>query len=169
MPLIVTLSDPFLKVRHFFANSDRSNLSLQLAFVSDWFSNIAYIFVKLTFFILYWNIFKPFHWLKIGIIGGAAVVTCVYTAFTLASLIGATPRPGQTWLENSDSPNCNICIKLTVPLAAWALVSDVYILLLPISGVLRLQLSPKRKFALLMVFMTGIGYEKAKTFEHLQY
>jgi len=95
--------------------------------------------------------------LKFGIIGGAVVIVAVYTAFILASMIGATPRAGQTWLESSQTSRNSTGKTLSVPLAAWALVSDVFILLLPISGVLRLQLSPKKRFALLMVFMTGIG------------
>lgn len=52
-------------------------------------------------------------------------------------------------------------LRLSIPLAAWAIISDVFILLLPIPGVLRLQLSPKKRFGLLMVFMTGFGYGTA--------
>ena len=157
MPLIITSSDAFFKVSRFLANIDESNIPFKLAYLSDWFCNVAYIFVKITFFILYWNIFKPFRWLKFSIIGGAIVVTGVYTACTLASLIGATPRAGQSWIASSASSRAAIGIRISIPLAAWALASDVFILLLPISGVLRLQLSPKKRFGLLMVFMTGIG------------
>ena len=92
-----------------------------------------------------------------SIIGGAVIVTGVYSGCTLASLIGAAPRPGGTWQEAASASHFSIGQKLSVPLAAFGLVSDVFILLLPISGVLRLQLSPKKKFALLMVFMTGTG------------
>lgn len=126
---------------------------MQLNFVIDWLSNVAQIFVKLTFFILYWNIFKPFRWLKFSIIGGALVVIGVYITLTLIRVVEASPRAGQTWLETDR----NACITLSIPSAAWTLVSDLFILLLPISGVLRLQLSPKKRVALLMVFMTGIG------------
>ncbi|KAL8784502.1 MAG: hypothetical protein Q9213_003939 [Squamulea squamosa] len=123
----------------------------------DWLSNVAYIFVKLTLFILYWNIFHLFRWLKYGILGGATIVTGVHTAFTLYIIISDSPAPGQTWLEKAGASGNNGGIRLAIPLSAWSLVSDFYILLLPISGVLRLQLSPRRRLALLMVFMTGIG------------
>ena len=46
-------------------------------------------------------------------------------------------------------------------LGVCGVVSDVFILLLPISGVLRLQLSSKKRFALILVFMTGLGYGNA--------
>ena len=73
----------------------------QLAFLSTWTCNVAYIFVKITFFILYWNIFKPFRWLKLGIIGDAVLMVIGYIAFITADLIGNAPPPGQTWLEAS--------------------------------------------------------------------
>ena len=122
--------------------------------------SIPYIFIKLTFFILYWNIFKPFRWLRISIIGGTFAVTIVYLACLLAELIGATPLSGQTWRESSTGNN--IGRKLAVPLAAWTLASDIYLLLLPISCVFQLQLSAQRRFGLLTIFMTGIGYESTK-------
>ena len=121
-------------------------------------SNVSYCFVKLTLFILYWNIFHLFRWLKYGIVGGAIVVTGVHTAFILYIIIEDAPRPGQSWLEKSMAEPNNAGIRLAIPLSAWALVTDVYILLLPIMGVLRLQLSSRRRLGLLMVFMTGIGY-----------
>lgn len=126
----------------------------QLVYVSDWIGNVAQIFIKLSFFILYWNIFKPFRWLKLGIIIGGIVVTAGYAAFVLASIIAATPGGGSTWL---DKDYCRVCVKSVLPLGVWGLASDIYILVLPISGIFRLQLALKRKVGLLMVFMTGIG------------
>ena len=64
VPLIITLGDAFLKVSLSFANKDGSYIPLHLGFLSDWLCNVAYIFVKPTFFILYWDIFKPFRWFR---------------------------------------------------------------------------------------------------------
>lgn len=157
VPLIITLSDAWFKVRRFFAINEKSNIPFQLDYLSNWFRNVACTFVKLTFFILYWNIFKPFRWLKFGIIAGAIVVVGVYIACTLAVLVEGAPPLGHAWLETSLASHNSIGLRLLVPLAAWAVVSDVFILLIPISGVLRLQLSQKKKFGLVLVFMTGIG------------
>ncbi|KAL8871899.1 MAG: hypothetical protein Q9174_002368 [Haloplaca sp. 1 TL-2023] len=141
VPLSVFISEDFLK----------------LAYISSWLSNLSYNVVKLTLFILYWNIFHLFRWLKYGIVGGAIVVTGVHTAFVLYIIIEDSPRPGQSWLDKSIADPNSGAIRLAIPLSAWALVTDVYILLLPIMGVLRLQLSSGRRLGLLMVFMTGIG------------
>ena len=133
------------------------NLPFQIEFLSDWLCNVAYLFIKMTFFIIYWNIFKPSRWLRIGIIGGALTCSIVYIAFIIASLVGAAPKPGKTWFQTYTEPRVDIGVKLSIPLAAWALVSDIYIIVLPISGVLQLQLSWKRKLGLSMCFMAGIG------------
>ena len=129
--------------------------------MTAWLSNVAYIFVKLTFFILYWNIFKPFRWLKLGIIGGVVVFIGFYFICTMISVVEDAPPPGRTWFENATKTQNGASQRLSVPLGACAVVSDVYILLLPISGVLQLQLSSKKRFALIMVFMTGVGYGNA--------
>lgn len=121
---------------------------------------MAKVFIKLTFFILYWSIFYPFRWLRYGILGGAAVVTGVSAAFIMYVLISDTPRSGQTWLEKAQSGKergTTGGVRLALTLAVWGLVTDIYILLLPISGVMRLQLSRKKRIALLTVFMSGIG------------
>ena len=161
VPLSVLLSEAYLKVGCSSAVNKTSNISLQEGFVSAWLSNVAYMFVKLTFFILYWNIFKPFRWLKIGIIGGVVVFIGFYFICTIISLVEDAPPPGRTWLENATKTQNDVSRKLSVPLGACAVVSDVYILLLPISGVLQLQLSSKKRFAIIMVFMTGVGYGTA--------
>ena len=161
VPLVVSLSEASLKVYSSFPSDKCSNILLQLGFISAWFSNVAYTFVKLTFFILYWIIFKPFRWMKFGIIGGAGIVIGFYFICIIISIIGDAPSPGHSWLANAMASHNTMSTRLSKPLAAWAIASDVFILLLPISGVLRLQLSPKRRFGLLMVFMTGLGYGDA--------
>ncbi|KAL8942173.1 MAG: hypothetical protein Q9216_001820 [Gyalolechia sp. 2 TL-2023] len=137
----------------------------------NWELNVATVFVKITFFILYWTIFRPFQWMKLGILGGGVIVTGVHAGLTLYILISASPRRGQTWLEKATEPQESAGLKLSVPLAAWTLATDLYIFLLPISGVLRLQLSRKKRFALLMVFTTGLGiyYRTLLEIEDIKY
>ena len=120
---------------------------------------LPYIFIKLSFFLLYLQIFRPFLWLRICIIAGAVIVTAVYLAAIIAELIEQTPRPSQTWFKYFQSSLADKNdVNVSWALAAWALATDVYILVLPIAGVARLQVSAKRKFAVIMAFMTGLGF-----------
>ena len=70
-----------------------------------------------------------------------------------------TPRPGQTWFEYFQASHAGKGgVNVSWALAAWALASDIYILVLPIVGVSRLQVSAKRRFGVIMAFMTGLGF-----------
>ena len=99
--------------------------------------------------------------MRFCIIGGGVVIIGFYVICIIVAVIGDAPSPGHTWLGNVTGSHDSMGIRLAIPLAAWAIISDVFILLLPISGVLRLQLSPRKRFGLLMVFMTGVGYGTA--------
>ncbi|KAL9576233.1 MAG: hypothetical protein Q9212_007272 [Teloschistes hypoglaucus] len=130
----------------------------QISVIAAWLLSLTYIFVKSTFFILYWNIFKPFRWQKYGILGGAIFVVLFYGAITLALIIGTTPRPGQLWRDAFYKWLSGEANRIEGQLlGTMGLITDFYILILPISGVLRLQLTPKKKFALVMTFMSGFG------------
>ena len=118
VPLSISQSDAWLKVRRFSANNDMPNIPLQLTYLSECFTNIAFTFVKLTFFILYWSIFNPFRWLKYGIVSGAVVVVGTYIACSLVLIIEGAPPPGETWHDTLGESRLFIGGRLTVPLAA---------------------------------------------------
>ncbi|KAL8721474.1 MAG: hypothetical protein Q9225_001853 [Loekoesia sp. 1 TL-2023] len=84
-----------------------------LDYILYWLDSVPYIFIKLTFFILYWSVFKPFHALKISILIGGIIVTSVYVGMTIARLVDATPRARETWLEHV---KCQICTDLGIPI-----------------------------------------------------
>lgn len=133
--------------------------SFKIDWLLGWIIVLPYIFIKLSFFLLYLQIFRPFLWLRICIIVGAVIVTAVYLAAMIREFIVQTPRPGQTWFEYFQASHARKGgVNVSWALAAWALASDVYILVLPIAGVSRLQVLAKRKFAVIMAFMTGLGY-----------
>ena len=86
-------------------------------------------------------------------------------AAVLGELIAYTPRPDQTWYQYFQaSQEIEGGINVSMALAAWAIASDIYLLVLPIAGVARLQVSAKRKFAIMMAFLTGLGYVHESVF-----
>ena len=87
-------------------------------------------------------------------------------AAVLGELIAYTPRPGQTWYQYFQaSQEIEGGINVSLALAAWAIASDIYLLVLPIAGVARLQVSAKRKFAIIMAFLTGLGFAHESVFD----
>ena len=76
-------------------------------------------------------------------------------------LFGAlcAPRDGQPYIVQYSSPLCrDNADNLTLALTVVNLVSDLYLLSLPLPLVWKLQLPAKRKFGLITIFLTGILY-----------
>lgn len=104
------------------------------------------LFIKLSFFLFYYQVFQPLRWLRISVYFGAILTCAFYGAATIAQLILATPKPGQTWIN----------LMLSVPLSAVGLGIDIVLLAMPIGAVSRLQLPTKRKIGILSIFMFGL-------------
>jgi len=59
-------------------------------------------------------------------------VVFLYTACLLAEAISCTPRQGQTWIEASLSNGCEGDLILGYVMGAFNVVSDFYLLAIPI-------------------------------------
>jgi hypothetical protein len=116
---------------------------------------LTLLFIKLSFFLLYLFIFAPSRGLRIAVWVGGVFCTVFYTAMVILSFVFYTPRDGETFAEHTSSVLATYEVKMSAPLAGIGTVLDFYILLLPIFGVWRLQVSPKRKVGIAAVFATG--------------
>src|SRR6187551_880341 len=127
-----------------------------------WLSSVmvspGLLFAKLTFFLLYFQIFQPVRVMRVFIYAGAVITVLFYTATTIVQFVYFTPARGQTWVSKFAAEDSLKSIQVGVPIAAIGLVLDVYILVLPIFGVMQLQLSNKRRFGIIVVFLTGLMY-----------
>ncbi|CAF9943010.1 MAG: hypothetical protein ALECFALPRED_010428, partial [Alectoria fallacina] len=117
---------------------------------------ITLLFIKLTFFLLYFQVFRPLRWLRISVYIGATVTCVFYGAASIAQIVFSTPRPGQTWLEHDFSGEGDKGQVLAVPLAGVGLGIDIALLVMPIAAVMGLQLPTKRKIGVMFIFMFGI-------------
>ena len=124
-------------------------------FFSNWVTTIVWPFAKLSFFLLYIQVFRPLKWLRYGSYAGAIVNVLFYFSILVATLAFTVPAPGQTMQQAVQSPRQNRALSVTIPIACVSLVLDVYILVLPIAAVSQLQLSTRRKLGVIAVFMTG--------------
>jgi hypothetical protein len=110
---------------------------------------------KCTFFLLYFQIFRPLKWLRIGIYSGLVFTIIAYLGFMIAQLALLTPHPGENWLQQYQDPREFRVDELSVPLSAVSLGIDIYIFVFPMVGISQLQLSNRRKLGVMAIFLTG--------------
>ena len=91
--------------------------------------------------------------MRISALFGAIVTTLYYISITVCYFIFATPRRGGTWLSYSRE---DFIIHFSIPQSAVGLVIDLYILILPIVAVSKLQMATRRKVGIILIFTTGL-------------
>ena len=95
-------------------------------------------------------------WLRYCSYAGAIVNVLFYTSILVATFAYSLPAPGETMLEQSRSSRNLGSLRLTLPLGFMGLILDLYILVLPIAGVSKLQLPTRKKIGVIAVFLTGL-------------
>ena len=135
-------------------------LVAQPAYLATILTPPAMLFTKVTFFIMYLDIFRPMRWLRIGAIIGGLVTAIFYAIITICALIFTTPGRHESWLEHVIySHGYHVDVNFGVPQSSVGLTIDLYILILPILGVSKLQMPTRRKVAVMLIFMSAIVYE----------
>ena len=113
--------------------------------------------LKLTFFILYLQLFHPMRWLRVCIYVGAAIEVIAYGAFTITMFVLMTPTSTEDWVTHLYSQNeHNAQYKVSIPVSCFGLVVDLYLLVLPLIAISRLQMPTQRKIGVAFIFMSGI-------------
>ena len=114
------------------------------------------LFTKLTFLILYLQLFRPIRALRICIYAGMIFTLGFYGSVTVATFYFVTPRRGQPFSPDAFYGSLGEkAMNMAIPISVVSVVTDFYILIVPIVAVLRLQLVKKRKIGLCLVFGTG--------------
>lgn len=123
------------------------------------FVPLVALFTKLSFFIYFLQIFKPERVLRRSIYVGAFVTTAFYVATTVALFVLSTPKPGGSFAQQFASfvgKTTSPVLDVTLVVGYFNVFSDVFILVLPISGVMKLKLARRRKIGVILIFMTGL-------------
>ncbi|KAL8663885.1 MAG: hypothetical protein Q9168_008015 [Polycauliona sp. 1 TL-2023] len=117
--------------------------------VASAFYGPTMFFTKLSIFILYYRIFSPSKTMRYLIYFGIAFNFIYYTIYLF---IYAFYCPN----TSKKAPTCGHQVKvISVATSALNIVSDFYILLIPLAAVSNLQLPKKRKLGLFAIFFTG--------------
>ena len=113
------------------------------------------LFAKLSFFLLYLQIFWPNKALSRAIHVGAVITTSFYIATTICQLYYLIPGPGQVFLPRIAREVNSPAATVVIAVASFGVISDFYLLILPIVGVWQLQMPTRRKIGIVTIFATG--------------
>lgn len=118
---------------------------------------------KLSLLLFYLEVFRPNLKLRYLIYLGIMFNVLFYTSIMIACFVFYMPRPGESLFKVLYSFNApegslfaNVQGVLPIVQGGVNVGSDLYILCLPIWGVLQLQLEPKQKVGILGIFSTGL-------------
>lgn len=112
-------------------------------------------FIKLSLFILYYQLFRTLRWLRICVLVGAPISAAFYVAVTITAFVLNSPWPGESFLEAILSWHYLKFAEFSIPTGVIGMLVDWYLLILPIPAVLGLHMSTAKKLGVLIVFMTG--------------
>lgn len=120
-------------------------------------ASIAAMLVKLTILAFYYRLFRPVLWAKRSIWAGVILVATFHLVTLTVLLVPCVPRHEEQWLSKTLHGACPTAqVKTAQAQGIFGLISDLYILAIPISQVSRLSLAPKRKAGIMVVFLTGL-------------
>ena len=121
----------------------------------------AQCFIKLTLFLIYWQIFWVLKWIRIAIYVGASVTALFYTGTTIAFFVLATPRPGQTWAEQAVSSDSYKADTLAFANTCGGVLINLFLLCLPLRALFKLQLPVARKVRIGIACVLGFRYAES--------
>ncbi|KAI1169482.1 hypothetical protein F4777DRAFT_572996 [Nemania sp. FL0916] len=137
--------------------SEINNEYLKLTAVGLALYCLGAMFFKLTLLSLYLRLFNPVRLAFFLICGGMAAVVGVYVSLAIFMLDKCVPRSGQTWQYTTFYGSCSTAQDTISKVSGiFGLISDIYILLIPLWLISHLTLAPKRKAGVLAIFLTGL-------------
>ncbi|KAL8962327.1 MAG: hypothetical protein Q9193_001248 [Seirophora villosa] len=111
---------------------------------------------KLTLFLLYLRLFSVDRLTKYLVYFGMTIITPFYLGAMLVAIINCSPRTGETRFQGLDSNRCGRQRYMGFVQTVFNLISDFYLLIIPVNVVRKLQMPTRKKIEVLSLFMFGI-------------
>lgn len=105
---------------------------------------------------LFNRIFGLFRWMKICIWLGVTVCSVWHLAGIIVTFCLCIPSRGLDWYWMSQSAQCMKLVPYGIAQGVFNVLSDFYLLIIPIPAVLSLQMPARRKAGVCAIFMTGL-------------
>ncbi|KAL8650701.1 MAG: hypothetical protein Q9210_003672 [Variospora velana] len=136
---------------------DLRNSSLLLVLIIEAVWGPFIWFIKLSVFLMYLQLFHPFPWARRMAWLGITVTGLFYFSVTVARIALCAPRGGDSYIEVFSTARCHSTKKVGLASGGFNVVSDVFLLALPVPCVWKLSLKRKQKMGVIAGFMTGIS------------
>jgi hypothetical protein len=131
--------------------------TLQLCTVQFIMYSFAATFVKLSILFLYRRLFWMRDSTRYMIWIGAITITLFYMASLVTSMVYCIPRNGEAWVSQSAIKRCaQPCLRISVAQGLFGIISDFYLLVIPMLRVSMLRITIWRKVGLAGLFLTGL-------------
>ncbi|CAJ2511163.1 Uu.00g067880.m01.CDS01 [Anthostomella pinea] len=115
--------------------------------------------IKVAFLVFNLRLFNPVTRARYMIWAGMAIVVTFGVVFVIVNLVACSPWPseGGNWLAPSFLDRCNgISVDLITAAAYMNVITDFYILFIPLLQIPKLGLSLRRKIGISIIFSTGL-------------
>ncbi|MCJ1254964.1 hypothetical protein MMC24_002780 [Lignoscripta atroalba] len=112
--------------------------------------------VKLAIFLLLLHLFSRLRWLRYLVYTGIAITGLFYFSGVIVAFVLCGPSPGQDYLAASMTPRCMKLARYGVAQGVANVLSDFYLLFIPIPAIWSLQLPTRKKIGVSSIFMTGL-------------
>ena len=118
--------------------------------------------IKLSLFLLILGVFGTLRWLRLLVYLGIVVTGFVYFSIMIAMAASCAPRHGYTkldYLSAISAPRCARNDYLNTWPGLFNILSDFYLLVIPLPAVWALQLPTAKKLGISAMFLTGLAWE----------
>ena len=79
-----------------------------------------------------------------------------YGITTIIQFVYSTPRADETWLIHLAGPEEEKSVKLSVAIAAFGLLADIFLIVVPLGAVVQSRLPTGKKIGVGLIFLTGL-------------
>lgn len=115
--------------------------------------------IKLSLFLLLLEVFGTLRWLRLMVFAGIIVTGLAYFSIMVAMAALCSPRHGYSkvdYFSAMSAPKCARNDFVNTWPAIFNILSDLYLLVLPLPAVWGLRLPTRKKVGISAIFLTGI-------------
>lgn len=129
--------------------------NLQKLFAVTIIIPVGSIFPKSAILVLYMQVFYSNEWIRPAVYFGLVFNVLTYLPLIASSIYYTTPRGGATWGELALSTEPQRGLYMSTVKAAMSVVMNLYILILPLPILSKLQMPVSKRVQLIAVFATA--------------